>query len=184
MASGTAYINDREYHQDNFRRIGIWCNKNHAVIPLTTDRSKLDNHIRRLWASGGTAGHQGIAWAWYMVSEKWQDTHVSESKPMKDKAANSTKALILMTDGDFIDQRFKSEQGDSDTQAKALCDNIRKNKNIKVFSIAFQAPDKGEEILKYCATEHKMYFSASNGAELKEAYQEIARSISELRIKS
>ncbi|TGV76144.1 pilus assembly protein, partial [Mesorhizobium sp. M00.F.Ca.ET.149.01.1.1] len=42
-----------------------------TVQPLTTDASALTNVIKDLEASGGTAGHIGVQWAWYMLSENW-----------------------------------------------------------------------------------------------------------------
>jgi hypothetical protein len=49
--------------------------------------------------------------------------------------------------------------------------------------VAFQAPAQGQEILRYCASEEDFAFTPDNGDELTQAYQAIATSISDLRIK-
>ena len=40
-------------------------------LPLTDDRAALDAYLASLTADGLTAGHQGIAWGWYLLSNKW-----------------------------------------------------------------------------------------------------------------
>src|SRR5438477_131866 len=42
-----------------------------VVKPLTADATALKNVIKGFVASGGTAGHIGVQWAWYMLSQKW-----------------------------------------------------------------------------------------------------------------
>ena len=62
--------------------------------------------------------------------------------------------------------------------------------NIERLAVAFQVPtyvqttSDGKTILEYCATSPAFAFDASNGEELKEVYREIAKSISDLRIKN
>jgi len=38
------------------------------VVPLASTKQTLLDKITGLTASGGTAGHLGTAWAWYMLS--------------------------------------------------------------------------------------------------------------------
>ena len=89
--------------------------------------------------------------------------------------------MIIMTDGEFLNELYSS-QGNSTEQAKALCDSI-KAEDVVIFTIAFQAPTSGEEVLSYCASSGEHAFKATNGAELTASYQSIATSISDLRIK-
>ena len=42
-----------------------------AIAPLTSDKSSLLTIISNLKAAGGTAGHLGTAWAWYLLSPNW-----------------------------------------------------------------------------------------------------------------
>ena len=53
---------------------------------------------------------------------------------------------------------------------------------IVIYSVAFQAPEAGEEVLQYCASDAESFFTPQNGQQLQDAYQAIASSISDLRI--
>lgn len=183
MAAEYAYMwRDRPDHKDWFRTSAPGCS-NIQPLALTRDRQKLRQYIRTLNTRGGTAGHQGIAWSWYLVSENWDNIFTGDAAPNSYDEAQGSKALILMSDGDFIDEEFKDELGDSDTQARALCDAIKSQGEIQIFTVAFQAPDAGEEVLEYCASSAAHAFTADDEEELSKAYNSIAGSLSELRIK-
>ena len=92
---------------------------------------------------------------------------------------DSTKVAILMTDGEF--NTDYTSGGDSFDHAKQYCDGM-KNEGIVIYTVAFKAPAKGEEILAYCATNSNYAFKASNGDQLSDAYKQIASNISDLRI--
>lgn len=147
-------------------------------VSLTTDKQALKDYIDDLDPEGGTAGHLGVAWGWYMISPEWSE-HL-EGTPVGYDEPDTAKALILMTDGDF-NSEYHWELGSSRSQAEDLCDNI-KDKNVTIYSVAFQAPPSGEAVLEYCATDSSTFFDPSNGQELTQAYQAIATSISDLRI--
>lgn len=170
---------DPRYNTWNLKDTG--CNDT-APLELNHNHTQIDHYIDSLRDGGGTAGHQGIAWGWYLISPKWGDVFDNAAKPLPYDEPDTTKAMIIMTDGEFLNQ-FHSSQGNSTQQARSLCDKI-KQEDIVIFTVAFQAPEDGAEVLAYCATSEEHAFKASNGAELKASYQSIATSISDLRIKS
>ena len=147
-------------------------------MPLSTDKDALKDYIDALDPEGGTAGHLGVAWGWYMISPEWAE-HLP-SAPLEYDEPDTAKALILMTDGDF-NSEYHWRLGSSRSQAEQLCDQI-KDTNITIYSVAFQAPSSGEAVLEYCATSSETFFDPSNAQELSQAYQAIATSISDLRI--
>lgn len=149
-------------------------------LALTNNRNTLNTYVDNLTAGGGTAGHLGVAWSWYLISDNWDGIFTGDSAPLSFTEPDSEKAVILMTDGEFNAEIFP-EQGSSDAQARALCDGM-KLKNINVYSVALNAPRAGKEVLKYCATDTDYYFEPESAAELTEAYRKIATSISDLRI--
>lgn len=160
-----------------------------AVAPLTNNRTDLLATVNGMTASSGTAGHQGVAWAYYMISPEWKDIWPSASEPLAWDEPDTIKAIILMTDGAF-NNNHPIAGVDSTTQASEICDHIRdnENKNIVVYTIGFQVPDNvpkinGKTILQHCATRPEYAFDASNAQELTDAYTAIASSISDLRIK-
>src|SRR5690606_38533810 len=48
-----------------------------------------------------TAGHLGLAWAWYMVSPNFASLWPSNSRPAAYGTDNLRKVVVLMTDGEF-----------------------------------------------------------------------------------
>lgn len=149
-------------------------------LPLTDNLSALNAYINNLDDFRMTAGHMGIAWGWYLINPQWDSVWPSASKPLPYDEPDAAKAIIMMTDGAF-NSYFSSGQGNSFDQAKRLCDAV-KEKQVVIYTVAFQAPLKGQEILQYCATSAAHAFSPEDGQQLKDAYSMIAQSISDLRI--
>ena len=150
-------------------------------LPLTDNTTDLNKYIKNLNSNGNTAGHIGIAWGWYLIAPDWQSVWPSASKPLAYDEPDSAKAMIVMTDGEFNTQ-YNSSQGNSFDQAKKLCDNI-KAKGVRIYTVAFQAPKAGQDVLNYCATSTDYAFEPDSADELKDAYTKIAQSISDLRIR-
>lgn len=151
-----------------------------SLQPLTHKTTDLKTEIGKLKANGWTAGHLGIAWSWYLISPDWDKIWPTASKPLAYKAPKSVKAVILMTDGEF-NTYYKTGQGNSVQQSKKLCQNMKKE-GVIVYSVAFQAPKSGREVLKTCATSADHYFNAKDGTQLKQAYADIASQLTSLRI--
>ena len=164
---------------NNSRYDGDEC-RNAEPVELTNNRNTLNTYITSLNAGGYTAGHLGVAWTWYLVSDNWTGVFDGDAAPLSYSEPDSAKVVILMTDGAFNTEVFP-EQGDSASQARDLCDNM-KLKDVKVYSVALNAPTAGKNVLSYCASGPDFYFEPENGAELSDAYKQIAASISDLRI--
>nr|WP_070960278.1 pilus assembly protein [Hyphomonas sp. Mor2] len=192
LAHRQAWFEEDEDHRDG----GVWkvghpnrpdhswyrgteC-RNATPLGLTNDRTRLNTYVENLSAGGGTAGHLGVGWSWYLISDNWDGIFTGASAPLSFTEPDSEKVVILMTDGEFNAEIFP-EQGSSDAQARALCDGM-KLKSIKVYSVALNAPRAGRQVLQYCATDSDYYFEPETAAELTEAYRKIATSISDLRI--
>lgn len=172
-AAGATYDSSRDrWYVEDCNPIG--------PLPLTDDRDDLKRYISNLNANGGTAGHIGIAWGWYAISPEWDSVWPSGSHPLGYKEPDSAKAMIIMTDGDFLNWH-NSGEGSSFDQAKVLCDNI-KEEGVRLYTVAFQAPTAGKKILEYCASGTEYAFKAESADELTDAYTKIAQSISDLRI--
>tara|TARA_Y100000052_G_scaffold27549_1_gene36162 strand:+ start:9996 stop:11216 length:1221 start_codon:yes stop_codon:yes gene_type:complete len=151
-----------------------------SLEPLTHKASHLKTEIGKLSANGWTAGHLGIAWAWYLISPDWDKIWPKDSKPLAYDEPKAVKAVILMTDGEF-NTHYQTGQGNSVSQSKKLCENMRKE-GVIVYSVAFKAPKSGRQVLKKCASSSDHYFDAKNGAQLKQAYADIASQLTNLRI--
>jgi hypothetical protein len=75
-------------------------------------------------AGGMTAGHLGIAWAWYLLSPEWDRVWPSDSAPRAYNDPDHMRVAIIMSDGEF-NTSYESANGGSEAQARELCDNMK-----------------------------------------------------------
>lgn len=69
---------------------------------------------------------------------------------------------------------------EADTNLRAICDAAN-NAGIVVFSIGFEAPSGGQEVMRYCASSDAHYYDV-DGIEISQAFASIARTINQLRL--
>ena len=166
---------------------GTWCPQA-RIRPLTNKINTLKNDIAQYRDDGWTAGHLGVAWGYYMLSEHWQSVWGNSAALAYDQ--NVQKIMILMTDGEFNTEHAGGVLGDSAEIAVATCTDMKRARGsfpgIKIYSVAFKAPQDAENTLRACASpdtaDQVHYFSADNEAELRTAFTEIALSIQKLRL--
>lgn len=167
-----------------------------ALVPLTADASALKNVIKDFVASGGTAGHIGVQWTWYMLSESWGSVMKASERPARMDPKKVAKYAILMTDGEFNLSYFDANtvgevynaagKEPTRTAARKLCAAMR-DKGIEIFTIGFNLEEaNAEATLQDCASTDsgsiKHFYQAANGAELDNAFQTIARNIETLAL--
>ncbi|KAA3448503.1 hypothetical protein C7I87_21410 [Mesorhizobium sp. SARCC-RB16n] len=167
-----------------------------ALVPLTADVATLKNVIKNLVASGGTAGHIGVQWTWYMLSESWGSVLNASQRPAKLDPKKVGKYAILMTDGEFNLSYFDAtsvggvynDAGKETTRTAAtkLCAAMR-DKGIEIFTIGFKLDEtNAASTLQNCASPDtgsvKHFYQAADGAELDSAFQTIARNIEALAL--
>lgn len=166
-----------------------------AVVPLTSDARVLEKAIDGFKAVGGTGGHIGVQWSWYMLSERWANVLPAQSRPMT-PSDEVRKYAILMTDGEFNLSYFDADRtseiynddGKATTrnEAKILCREMRAQ-GIEIFTIGFQLQDQNaRETMTACASPDtgriRHFYDTADGAELDAAFQEIADNIETLAL--
>ncbi|WP_322416974.1 pilus assembly protein [Mesorhizobium huakuii] len=167
-----------------------------TLVPLTGDAATLKNVIKDLVASGGTAGHIGVQWTWYMLSESWGSVLNASQRPAKFDPKKVGKYAILMTDGEFNLSYFDAtgvegvynDAGKETTRTAAtkLCAAMR-DKGIEIFTIGFKLDEANAvTTLQACASPDtgsaKHFYQAADGVELDTAFQTIARNIETLAL--
>jgi Flp pilus assembly protein TadG len=176
------------------------------VMPLADlssgpTRAAFKAAINSLAASGGTAGHLGTAWGWYMLSPEW-GTLWPASAPRPYDSAQVIKAIVLMTDGMFNvaydnggeiypwpnpSATDPSLIGTSPNQALALCEAMRNpadvQRRIRIYTVAFQAPPQSEALLKQCSGEAN-YYDTTTASQLSAAFKDIVKKLTNLRVTS
>ncbi len=167
-----------------------------AVMPLSADGDALKNTIKNLNASGGTAGHIGVQWTWYMLSNKWNSVLAASQRPAAPNPGKVAKFAVLMTDGEFnlsyfdvtdVKEVYNAKgKAETRTAATTLCAAMR-DQGIEVFTIGFALSEaNAESTLQSCATPDtgsvKHFYQAATGAELDAAFQSIAANIERLAL--
>ncbi len=152
------------------------CSSTKPIIPLTTNRSTIDQAVSNLTASGSTSGHLGVQWGWHAISPEWSSRWPAGSEPVAYTDATTIKAIVVLTDGNFTEFHRKENQsaayctGGSDcpesrAEAKSYCDAIKLKLDadgqeaVMIFTIGFglepessSAGQKARDTMKYCAS--------------------------------
>ena len=168
---------------------------NAQLKPLTASIADLESSIDSFTAGGYTAGHIGVQWAWYMLSERWAGFLPAESRPAKHNSSKVAKYAILMTDGQFntafadVGKRERTrgyQPYKSRSKAERLCAEMKRD-GIEIFTIGFDlnsADARG--VMQRCASpDHgsvQHYYEAANGAALEAAFLKIAANIERLTL--
>ncbi len=169
-----------------------------SIQPLSNDKVMLKRRIDKLAIAGSTAGQMGTAWAWYLLSPKWNSLFPTTSAAASYNADKNKKIAVLMTDGDYnteywngveaktsysADANYNPSNGVSEDQALALCSAMKANNvNIEVYTVGFQVSAAARTLLKSCATDESHYYDATSGDALRQAFRDIALKIAILRL--
>lgn len=169
------------------------------VLPLSAEKSDILSRIDKLVAQGGTAGHVGTAWAYYLLSPSWASVVKDGQKANSFGRKDTRKVAVLMSDGEY-NYTYDADQGPSSgalgsgssgtgslnkksspAQAKLLCDSMKAD-GIEIFSVGFDLGGNQTAIstMNYCASSPDMFYNADDGEALKNAYRDIALRISKL----
>lgn len=68
----------------------------------------------------------------------------------------------------------------ADGYTEQLCDRL-KAQDVVIFTIGFEAPQRGQDLMRYCASSSGHYFDVE-GVEISEAFSSIANTIQQLRL--
>lgn len=173
-----------------------------AIMPLTSDRTALNGRIAALTATGYTAGQIGVGWGYYMLSPNFGSIFTGEGVPQAYDAEAVLKVAVIMTDGEFNTHycngvvssnsssvsssnriNCNAQNGTGFSQAVAMCTRM-KNDGIVIYTVGFDVGSNQDvqDTLEDCASSAGHYYQASNGTQLRAAFQSIARAIQQLRL--
>ena len=171
-----------------------------TIQPLSKRQDHAEAPHRQAGHGGGTAGHLGTAWAWYMLSPNWAYLWPTANQPKAYGADKLQKYAILMTDGEYNtmycngaeaknsnsgDINCNATNGQSYTQARTLCTNM-KAKGITVYTVGFQLTggtgSTSYQTLLQCASSPDKFFNAEDGTELRLSFRAIALEVAKLSL--
>ncbi|MGE0055566.1 MAG: pilus assembly protein TadG-related protein [Hyphomicrobium sp.] len=167
-----------------------------TVLPLTLDKSAVLGRIDGLQTKGGTAGHVGTAWAYYMLSPSWGDVIPSISLPSDFGTKSLKKIAIMMTDGEYNLERDSkgitvgdngsgsSANGKTSAQQAVEICNQMKNDGIEIYTVGFDLGGNNTAIntLNSCASDGSHSYLADTGEQLKQAFRDIAVKLTDLYV--
>lgn len=122
-----------------------------------TTRTKV---IAPLKAGGGTESGAPMQRAYNKLVDP------AEASAQQTKGNKSfDKIIVLMTDGD-------NNSTSSDTTTLSVCKKA-KEQGMQIYTVAFMAPDRGQNLLKSCASSPSNYFDARQMTDLVAAFKTI-----------
>jgi len=154
------------------------------ILPLTNDIEDVKSKINSMSASGNTYIPAGLIWGWRMLDPKAPFDDLSNGQDKR------KRALILMTDGANTKSMTQpshdgSDSDAADTLTAELCADIKKE-GIEVYTVAYKLASssaaKTKATIKACASSDANFFDATDTASLEQAFEEIGRSLFEVRI--
>lgn len=156
------------------------------ITPLNKNRSVVKSAISSLSPSGWTAGHLGMAWGVYTLSNDWKS--VWPQDPAKDGEAD--KIIVILSDGEFnTTHRFgvapdsPEAIGQSYAYFDAVCD-FAKSENIVIYAVALSLDATKAAKLGNCVGNGGSLFTANTATELENAFEQIAINLGRLRLSS
>ncbi len=185
----------------NYNSTGICEEPLSTILPLTSNKTVLKDHIDSFGTYGITAGAAGTAWAWYMISPKWANVWPDLSRPAPYSDITTlgpsgqpklNKIVILMSDGEY--NTYAGEITSSSVvseKAKKLCENIKATGTV-IYTVGFLlTADVAIDVLKACASRDpndpvdspSYFYATSSGMELKSAFRDIALKVASLRLR-
>lgn len=158
------------------------------VMPLSSDRNALLAHVNTMSTEGNTLGNIGMVWGTRVLSPEapFEEAHDWDNEYWK-------KAIIMMTDGDNTENStyssywFTARNNMSVTKFNnrfaETCEYL-KDKGVTVYTVTFTSNinNATKGFYRNCATSEDHYFDAPSQAELIDAFERIARELSNLHI--
>ena len=134
---------------------------------MTWNLDRVHSFVGQLRATGGTDSTDAFKWGYQNVSSA---TEIDEHKARTGQEPE--RIIVFMTDGD-------NNYTSADTSTKKLCDQAKAD-GLTIYTIAFAAPKRGQQLLSYCASKPENYYDARNSAELIGAFKNIGEQTSQV----
>ena len=166
-----------------------------ALLPLSTDKSVVEDKIDSMSSAGNTHINVGLVWGWRVISPTIPFT---EGHAYDDEDFN--KAIVLMTDGENVmsssvytayaylsagnlgTTNANNAVNQLNTRTTTVCNNI-KAVGITIYTITFQVGSNSvRDLMRDCASEPDNYFDSPSDSELESAFRAIGQELSNLRI--
>ncbi|MBY4615041.1 vWA domain-containing protein [Rhizobium redzepovicii] len=130
-------------------------------------------YVSGITANGGTDATEPMRQATLSVTKALDGSDVETQAHAAKGNNNVSRYIILMTDGEMTGNTGVWQQS-FDQNVRDQCD-ATKTAGIKIFTVAFMAPDKGKQLLQYCASPGGNYYEAETMEKLVASFTSIAK---------
>jgi len=198
----TLGVDGRQAAKNNGRGPNLGCGP--AITPLQPSRATVLAAINEMqpWFRGGTMTNVGLAWGWRVLSPRWRGLWpgTPPDRPGDYGDGLVDKVAVILTDGEnqFFNDDYTSwgrrswgrigATGSSaandrlDTRMAEIC-TAMKQEGIILYTITFRVSDSGtRSLFAGCASSPAHYFDSPSNEQLREAFRQIAGSLSNLRL--
>jgi Flp pilus assembly protein TadG len=140
--------------------------------PIKWGTSSVATYVKNLPEppAGGTDATGAMTNA-FNALKKANTTEATEQA--KKKNTSFERFIVLMTDGEMTGNSA-SWNSTIDAKVRALCKQS-KDDGIKIYAIAFMAPDRGKSLLSTCASGADYYYEPTDMTTLVQSFGDIAR---------
>jgi Flp pilus assembly protein TadG len=121
--------------------------------------------------NSGTDATASVKAANANIARNQYGTDAESVAQAKKNNSNSDRIIVLMTDGDMTGDTIVWNSK-LDQSVRDECTNA-KNAGIKIYTVAFMAPDKGKALLKFCASTDANYYEPNTMDALTAAFSAI-----------
>ena len=160
---------DFEEKDPDHKFIRMGANAYSTTVSGTVQLDWGSNHVnvftKNLKPNGGTNSSGAMS-----IAASSLQGNAEKIKHEERNNATPKKYILFMTDGN-------NNYSSSDTNTLSTCTNA-KNDEVIIYTVAFQAPQGGQDLLKACASSDLHYFEADDASQLKQIFKKIGENAS------
>ncbi|MCB1532947.1 MAG: VWA domain-containing protein [Alphaproteobacteria bacterium] len=159
------------------------------IMPLTSDRDALIDHLDNMVPHGNTLGNIGMLWGSRIISP---EAPFEEASDWDD--VNWRKAVVMMTDGDntrdgtyssfWFNTKNNLGVSDYNERFEETCQAL-KDKGVTIYTVTFSSGinENTKGYYERCASSPDQHYDAPSQEDLIEVFETISRELSNLHIK-
>ncbi len=159
------------------------------ILPLTSDRSKVDLRLDEMEPEADTYIAPGISWGYKVLSSQAPFTEGANETAFKNEGGR--KIMIIMSDGENTRSRndwgtgsdhWGDDVDDANDRTRAACEYV-KSMDVEVFTISFGVTDADTiEILSDCASDIDQFYNTMDASALMSAFKNIGKSFRDVAL--
>jgi len=145
------------------------------VVPLEYDWTDLATKVDAMQANGNTNQAIGVAHGWQAIT-----TNGAYGAPAI--PANTTRYIILFSDGLNTQNRWSSSASSIDARMKLACDAAKADK-VVIYTLYVHTGGGGNSApLLDCASDPSKYYDLTSSAQIATAFADITKKITNVRV--